>query len=137
MDQGVLVEMQVDEGKRLIERLVEKGVPVTAACWLKETEDGQWFLYLATPLVDDEGATLAAYRRVNAVIRQMESHPFRIDPLEIKVVAPGSAVGKAVSDLSRQLPHPSAIRYRGTHFAGMSIEGAYVYPLPAAAEKRG
>src|SRR5262245_39407751 len=84
MDQGTLVEMQIDNGNRLLDQLVEEGVPVAAAAWLKESDDGQWFLYIATPLVDEGGATKEAYRHVNLVIRRLPEPP-RVHPLEIKL----------------------------------------------------
>jgi hypothetical protein len=127
MGQGSLVEMLIDDGKRLIDRLSEEGVAVTAACWLKEAEDSQWFLYLATPLVSEEGATKAAYRRVNTVIRQMPQ-PFWIDSLEIKLVGAGSPLARAVQDLHSRYPGPSPIPYRGSQLGDINIEAASIYP---------
>ena len=40
MDQGTLVEMQIEDGQLLIDRLAEDGVAVTAAFWAKESESG-------------------------------------------------------------------------------------------------
>ncbi len=76
MDQGTLVAMQIEDGQRLIDRLVGEGIAVTAACWAKESESGQWFLYIATPLVGEDGAKRPAYRRVNTVIREMQKEGF-------------------------------------------------------------
>src|SRR5262245_26966629 len=115
MDQGTLVEMLIDDGNRLIGRLVEEGFPVAGACWLRGAEDGQWFVYIATPLVDAGGGTKAVYRLVNTVIRQMQP-PFWINPLEIKLVGAGSPIGKALKDLHGKYPGPSPIRYGGTRF---------------------
>lgn len=107
---------------------------MTAAGWLKEAEDGMWFLYLATPLVDEDGATKDAYRRVNAVIRRMP-RPFWIHPLEVKMVAPASPVGKAVQELHGRFPGPSPIRVGSANLGGVAIEGAYVYPPPEPAAR--
>jgi hypothetical protein len=132
MDQGTLVEKQIEDAQWLIEQLVAGGVPVTAAAWVKESESGQWFLYLVTPLVGEGGATRTAYRRVNEVMRQL-SHPIWVEPLEIKVVGPDSPVGKAVRDLHRRHPVPSPIRYREARLGDVSVVGAYVYPpVPAS-----
>src|SRR5262245_47507467 len=70
MDQSILVDEQINDGKRLFDRLAEEGVAVTAACWLKESESGWWHLYIATPLVGEDGGKKQAYRRMNEVIRQ-------------------------------------------------------------------
>jgi hypothetical protein len=134
MDQGTLVEMQITDGQRLIDRLAEEGIPVAAAFWAKETESGQWFLYLATPLVGKDGATLSAYRRVNAVIAAMPA-PFWIHPLEVKVIAPTDPVAQDVLAVLGRGPGPRVppIRWGGTRLGDVSIEGAYFYPLPAGA----
>jgi hypothetical protein len=126
MDQGTLVEMEIQEGKRLIDHLVEEGVPVTGAAWLKEEENGRWYLYIVTPLVTEEGGTRPAYRRVNAVIRQM-SEPPRLPPFSQMVVAPASPVGQKVQELQRKAP----VRFDGPRFGDVLVEGAYVYPPPA------
>jgi hypothetical protein len=131
MDQGPLVEMRITEGKRLVDCLVEEGVPVTAACWLRDTEVEQWYLYLVTPLVTKKGATMNAYRRVNAVIRRLPE-PLLLDPFEIKVVAPDSPVGKAVQEFHGRSPRPSPIHYREGRFGDVYIDGAYIYPPIAA-----
>jgi hypothetical protein len=71
MDQGAWVSEQINDGKGFLERLAEEGVPVTAAAWVKESENGRWYLYLATPLVPEDGGKRPAYRRINTVFRQM------------------------------------------------------------------
>ena len=134
MDQGTLVEMQINDGQLLLDRLAEEGIPVAAAFWVKEAESGQWFLYLVTPLVGEDGATRPAYRRVNAVIRGMPA-PFWIHPLEVKVIAPTDPAAQDVLAVLRRGPGPRAspIRWGGTTLGDVSIDGAYFYPLPAGA----
>jgi hypothetical protein len=132
MDQGTLVEMQIEDGRKLIDRLTEEGVPVTAAFWAKESESGQWFLYLATPLVGEDGATKPAYRRMNAVFRRMPA-PFWIDPLEVKLIGTADPITQDVlavherAGKSRVWP----VRWGGTRLGDLSVDGAYFYPLPA------
>jgi hypothetical protein len=133
MDQDTLVEMLKDDGQRLIDRLIEEGVGVSGACWLKEAENGLWFLYIATPLVDEGGATLAAYRRVNAVQRNLQQ-PLSLDPLLIRLVGPDSPVSQAVQEVHRRYPGRTPTHVGGTRFGGVSVEGVYVYPpSPAVA----
>jgi hypothetical protein len=76
------------EGQTLIERLSHEGIEVTAAAWVKESESGDWYLYLATPLVREDRATKAAYGRVNAVLREMEKEGFGMDPFAKKLIYP-------------------------------------------------
>jgi hypothetical protein len=127
MGQTALVESDIDDGRKLIERLTEAGVVVTAAGWLKDGESGLWYLYLATPLVEEGGATRKAYRRVHEVMRDIPQ-PFWLDPLSVKVIAPDSPVAQAVQELHRRYPGGRPIRVGETVLGGRSVEGAYVYP---------
>lgn len=131
MDQGTLVDEQIADGRRILERLKAEGVPVTAAGWVAESEGGPWFFYLVTPLVTEDGGKLAAYRRIGPVIRRTPV-PLWVDPMEFKVVAPDSAVGKAIREIAGRRPGPVLTPYGSVRLGGLSIDGAYVYP-PAAA----
>src|SRR5438477_6654644 len=94
MAKATLVEMQINEGQRFIDRLAREGVAVTTAGWVKESESGDWYLYLATPLVGEDGATRPAYGRVNAVIRKMQEEGFGMDPFEKKLIGPHDPIAK-------------------------------------------
>lgn len=131
MDQGTLVEKQIDDGLLLIQRLIEEGVPVTAAAWIKESDSGLWFLYLVTPLVSEDTGTRQTYGLVNAVFRKMPQ-PLWVEPLEIKLVGADSRLGKALHDFQKQYGGRSPVRYSGASLGGLSVEGAHVYaPVPA------
>src|SRR4051812_7101462 len=96
MDPETLVDTLIDGGRRLTAQLVEEGIEVTAACWVKAGEDHQWTLYISTPLVDRQGP-LAAYREVLRVRRGLgetelsasnlvligQGHPITSDVLSI------------------------------------------------------
>jgi hypothetical protein len=132
MDQETLVAELIDDGKRLLERLAAEGVPVTAAFWVKESENGRWYLYIATPLVSEDGDTLEAYRQINAVFRQMPE-PFWIDPFQIRAVSPSSPVGEAVVYWQKRYPGKGPFRYPDYRLGDVNVEGAYIYrPTPAA-----
>jgi hypothetical protein len=47
MSKGQLFEVQIADGKRLVDRLAEVGIRVTAAGWVKESENGRWRLWCA------------------------------------------------------------------------------------------
>jgi hypothetical protein len=131
MDQEALVTEQIEDGKRFLERLVAEGVPVTAAFWVKESENGRWYLYIATPLVSEDGDSLEAYRRINAVFRQMPE-PFGIGPFRFRAVAPSSPVGEAVVYWQKHYPGKGSFYYPGYRLGDVNVEGAYIYrPIPA------
>ena len=58
--------------------------------------------------------------------------PLRIDPLEIKLIGPSNPIAQDVLAILRRAPGPrvSPIRWRGTRLGNVSVEGAYLYPLP-------
>ena len=133
MDQVTVVEIQIEDAGRLLERLVQDGIPVSAACWLKTHDDGEWFLYIASPVVDKEGA-FKAYRRVHTLARQMP-HPFHVNLFDIKLISPTSPVAKAALDLQRRYRGRGVVHHSyGTRGVGdLGLEEAFIYP-PVSAE---
>jgi hypothetical protein len=136
MAQTALVEMQIREGQTLIERLAHEEIGVTAAGWLLESESGDWYLYLATPLVGKDGATRSAYRRVNAVIRKMEEEGFGMDPGAIKVIGPHDPIAGDMVAHREARPAGLPTRFRGTRLGDLAIEEAYIYPPPPNPEEQ-
>jgi hypothetical protein len=137
MDQAALVEMQVRDGQRLVERLAREGVAVTAAAWVKETESGQWYLYLATPLVSEDGAKRAAYRRVNAVIREMQPEGFELDPFVIKVIRPHDPTATDILAHGGSRAGRTATWFQGSRLGALAVEAAYIYPPMTNSEAAG
>lgn len=99
-----LVTEQIEDGRRLGERLAQDGFAVPAACWGGEDDSGQWHLYLVSPVVEAEGIQ-KAYLRVHAVIREMQKTGFSMDPFDVKVVGPSELLAEAI--LKAQRHHPS------------------------------
>ena len=83
MDKDAVVSEQTESGERFAKALADNGFDVRAKFWLKPTDEGKWFLYLASPLVDEKGPGVA-YRLVLGILRKMPD--LWIDPLEIRVV---------------------------------------------------
>jgi hypothetical protein len=128
MAQATLVELQITEGQRLIDRLIRAGVDVTAAAWVKESDSGDWYLYLVTPIVAADGATRPAYRRVNNVIREMQEEGFGMDPFEKKVVGPHNAIAKDIMANRGGRPGGPPTPFRGSRLGDLPVEEAYIYP---------
>jgi hypothetical protein len=127
--QASLVETQINDGQRLVEELVRDGFDVAAAFWLK-AYDSDWYLYVVSPVVEAEGIA-NAYRRVNAVLRRMPA-PFRVDPFDVKLVGPADKLAQAVLNAQRRSPSKTPVRSGGASLGDLSVEEAYLYPLPAA-----
>jgi hypothetical protein len=139
MDQGTVVSEQTESGKRLIKALVAGGFDVQVAFWAKPTDEGKWYLYLASPFVDDKGPR-TAYRLVHRILR--ETPDLWIDPFEIKVVGLNDSIARAASELTRPQvpgspfaawgpkPYPGMTRFGGSTLGGVDVDGAYIYPPP-------
>ncbi len=135
MAQAALVETQIKEGQTLIYRLAWEGVAVTAASWIKESESGDWHLYLATPLVGEDEATRPAYRRVNAVIREMKKEGFGMDLFAIKVIGAHDPIAKEMVANRRSRPAGPPTPLGGSRLGELAVEEAFIYPPPATPEE--
>jgi hypothetical protein len=125
MDQSTLVEDQIDDGRRFVERFAADGNPVQAAFWVKTAEEGLWFLYVATEIVDREGPA-AAYRAVHAALRKLgESW---VPSSEIKVISPNNPVAQDVLAVMARHPGRLATRFGGKTLGSIAVEQTYIYP---------
>src|SRR5437763_10992701 len=104
MDTDALVEDLTDDGRKLVEELPPRGFEVTAAFWLQASEDGKWYFYIVSPVVDAEGLA-KAYRRLHPLVRAMPQ-PFGIDPLEIKLIGPSNPIARDVLAIHGRSPGP-------------------------------
>jgi hypothetical protein len=130
MDQVALVESQIDDGRKLVEHLGRSGFPVTAAFWLNASEASRWYLYLASPVVDEEGRR-KTYGRVFAALSKMPE-PVWIDPCEIKVLKTTDPMAQDVLAAQRLHSGKRPIRYSGKRLGPVSVEAAYIYPPEVA-----
>lgn len=131
MDQSALVTEQINGGRHLIGRLLAAGVPVEAAAWLKDNEEGRWRLYVASPKVDEIGKR-EAYGLVHAAfakpgsrgISQFDVHLVGVDePLarELIHMYDRGMFGLMAAD-------STGVWFVGPRLGGMSINDAYIYP---------
>jgi hypothetical protein len=125
VDQGTLVENQIDDGRRFVERFAVDGNPVQAAFWVKTAEEGLWFLYVATDLIDREGPAVA-YRAVHASLRKLgESW---VPSSAIKVISPSNPIAKDVLTVMTRSPGRLATRFGGKTLGSMAVDQVYIYP---------
>jgi hypothetical protein len=142
MDQDAVVNEKAESGKRLIEAIATAGFDVQVAFWAKPTDEGKWFLYLASPAVEEKGPA-TAYRFVYSVLRQISD--LWIDPLDVRVVGLNDSLAQAALAVTKPKivdspfavrhpkPYPGMTRFGGSVLGGVSIDGAYIYPPPQPA----
>jgi hypothetical protein len=82
MDQGPLGTGQIKAGARFLGEF-QKCFPVQVAFWLKESDTGAWYLYVASDQITDDNFDVA-YGEVARIGGQI-SDPF-FDPFQIKVI---------------------------------------------------
>ena len=117
-----MVEIQIDGGKALVESLRATGFDVTVSGWTKSSEEGDWYLYIASRDVDDRGIA-DAYR---TVYRTIKANPeFGIDPFEVKLVERQNPITKDLLEI--QGSARVATRSRRPKLGHVSVEETYVY----------
>ncbi len=128
MDQEPLVIEETDAGAVLVNRL-DKYVPVKAAFWLKESDEGPWYLYIASDQINDRNLD-TVYGEVLRLAGQMASPS--IDPFRVKLIPTSDPLAQAALDIHRRYPGRLATRLGGKNFGGMGVDGVYVYPASIA-----
>jgi hypothetical protein len=71
MDTQTLVDDRIQAGQRFITLLVQKNFEVIVACWVRTSEEGDWFLYIASGEVDRKGLA-EAYREAYGVLEELD-----------------------------------------------------------------
>ncbi len=129
MDQGPLVMEQIDAGAKLANEF-DRRTPLQAAFWLKESEDGQWYLYLVSDQINDTNFDVA-YREV---LRLLGRGPHMwLDPFQVKVAGVDDPVAKAVIGIQQKYPGSLAARLRNRMLGDVSVDEVYIYPIPVPA----
>jgi hypothetical protein len=124
MDQGALVTEETDAGEELVCRF-DKFASVKAAFWLKEAEERQWYLYIASDQINDTNLR-AAYGEILRVAAQMVT-PY-LDPFRVKLIPTSNPLAQAAVEIHQRYPGRIAIRLNGTNFGGLSVDGVFIYP---------
>ena len=126
MDQGPLVREQIDAGRQFLTEF-EKQIPVQAAFWLKQGEEGRWDLYVASDQIDDQTIKVA-YREVLRVAGQMRDPNF--GPFQVKAIGIDDPFAQAALDVLRRYPGRVAAHFHNRIFGGVGVEEVYIYPSP-------
>lgn len=129
MDQSALVGPPVDDGRRLIDRLLADGIEVAAAAWLKPAEEGGWVLYVSSPVVDGLGLH-EAYRRVHAALNRAGTDD--LTTANIRFVGTRDPLAEELQSILGLRPNTKGIGWVGPRLGGIAVDDAYIYPKPVA-----
>jgi len=127
MDKTVLVEKEIEEGKRLIEELDKKNFNVQAALWFYMADANEWRLLIASPYVEKEGPK-KSYNFIQAVLSKLLPPP-DISSRNISVVSPSHNLIKLIRVAIHTGPGISGIRFTGNVINNTLIDDAYIYRI--------
>lgn len=98
--------------------------PVKAACWLREGEDEERYLYVALDGLTTDSID-AAYLEVLRITQAMKN--YYLDPFRVKLISTSDPIAQAVMDLHRRFPGRIPPPVFSRVFAGTAVEDVYVY----------
>jgi hypothetical protein len=129
MDQTSLVMNETSAGAEFLRRL-NQTIPVKAALWVKDGDDGPWYLYVASDRIRDD-TVHAAYGDVLRVAAEVASPYF--DPFQVKLIPTTDPLAQAALEMYREYPGLMPARLGATKFGESWVEGVYLYPPPLEA----
>lgn len=127
MDQEVLVENRIDDGQRLLAELVKVSFDVTAACWVKTSDEGLWYLSIGSDAVKP-GQVGDAYVTVYDCLLRIPDASLSLS--DIKLVPATNALTKDVVEIRDRHAGRVPTRFHGKRLGRVAIEEAYIYPQP-------
>lgn len=129
MDHGPLVTEQIQAAERFLGALEER-MHVTAAFWVRTSEDGPWYLHVASDEVTDSSRK-TAYGTVLELTTGSNLDP-NLDPFSIKLISTGDRLAQAAIEIQNRYPGRMPTRVRAP-FGSFPAEEAYIYPVPVKA----
>jgi len=126
MDTYTLVENRIDDGRKLINLLNQKGFALSAVCWVKTSEEGDWYLYIATPVVDQKGAA-DAYREVYGVLTSISGTSVSVS--DVKLVGANNPITKDILGIRERYPGKHPTFSRRSQLGSVAVDEGYIYPL--------
>jgi len=129
MGKESLVNEQRDAGQEFVRDFTEY-VPVAAAFWINPADSEDWFLYVASPKINDGNLDVA----YGEVLRRVGTNKNQwLDAFQIKLVNSADPVAAEVIRIRDRYALKTATHYNGSSIAGMAIGGAFIYPESTAA----
>ena len=127
MDKATLVGFDLEAGRELLRRLDQTEFKVVAALWLYLPEFGEWRLWIASPVVDEEGIE-GAYRRIQAILLK-NSKRIPIDLAQITAVSPKDPFIRGLRRAFGKTASVEGMRLGGQPIGDRFIVEAYVYRI--------
>jgi len=120
----LLVDAQIDDGRRVVDQLVRDGFEVTVAFWLKAGEDEPWHLYITSPKVNPVKPG-DAYRALYASLSKVPDSSVQFS--QFRLVNDANPAARDAVALHARHPLRIPIRYRGERLGNLSFADSYIY----------
>lgn len=125
MGTETLVENHIRDGRKLITLLAKSQFDVTAACWIKTSDEGKRLLYIVSKTVDEKGLA-AAYGELYGALDSM--HTPWISMFEVKLVGTSGPIAAQLLWFQHRFQDRFPTRYSGPLLGNIAIEEAFIYP---------
>lgn len=126
MDKKILVEKDIDEGKKLLQALDDDKFIVSSALWFYFPDDG-WRLLIASPSMEKDGPKYA-YNCIKTTIIKLLP-PIDISLQNISVISPNDRLIKLLKAVINTGPGIQGIRFTSNVVNNVFIEDAFIYRL--------
>jgi hypothetical protein len=127
MDQELLVDSKIEDGRRLISQLAADGLAVSAAFWVRTAEEGLHHFYIALPQISAEKIG-EAYGRLYTSLSKIPGSELTLS--EIRLVGPDNPLAQAVLEIQRHYPGRVATWMRSERLGREPVDKVYIYPVP-------
>ena len=117
---------QIVAGSKFL-REFDRYAPVVVAFWLKDSENGQWTLYVASDRVNDSNYDVA-YGEIIRIAGEMKDPNF--DPFQVRLLRMNDPMVKAALAAYSGRPPKIPFTIRAANFGGVGAEGVYLVRGP-------
>ena len=124
MDTQTLVDDKIHAGQRFITLLVRNNFAVKVACWVKTSEEDDWFLYVASGEVDKKGLA-EAYREAYRVLEELDI-PW-ITASQLKLVRSDDPIVADVQETQHLLTAAFPTISHRPQLGDLSTQEVYIY----------
>jgi hypothetical protein len=126
MATDALVADRIERGEHLISELIERQFPVSAAVWIRTSEDNSWLLYIVSSGVDTDGLT-ESYRRFHTMLQTIPAA--RTLQFHTRLIGLTNPISLDVLALMQLWQGALPTWHHGPQLGNLAIEEAYIYAV--------
>jgi hypothetical protein len=107
MYKTILVETDIEDGRKIWTGLEKRRLPITAAFWFHDEQEDEWNLVIVSPDVSDKGPRYV-YTLLSELLNGLGTDPERLQfPLDrIRLVSPYSLLYKMIKQRAGPIGGP-------------------------------